>query len=59
LGGHHHHVWEEGMDQLPKIVEFARKEGIRDENEKIDVSAHAVIAQRGRGYLERECSTAR
>jgi len=31
------------MDQLPKIVEFARKEGIRDENEKIDVSAHAVI----------------
>jgi chromosome segregation ATPase len=36
-------MWEEGMDQLPKIVEFARKEGIPDENEKIDVSAHAVI----------------
>jgi hypothetical protein len=32
------------MDQhLTKVVEFARKERVQDENEKIDMFAHAVI----------------
>jgi hypothetical protein len=40
----YYRVWEEEMDRhLPEVVKFAAKEGRYDENEKIDVSAHAVI----------------